>query len=253
MIKNKLIYLFFFTFFILAILIDYSIYENRVFDKKNDHKKLEEIVNKSSITIQFESLVFGEISFFDSKNKSLFTILGHEISKKLSYLIYNSDLKKFYKNNKFDSKNTNILEDKYIVFYEAPITDEALYGKLYFTIDVFTTIKDEAFTNYILEKLKLIIQEDKDNFFNIIDTFVELFINEKDYYKKFNKTIENFDYNNSFNNNINVFIKTNRAYVPNPYTRYYVFTNFIPVFTTLTILMFFIYFIFLILIRNFKK
>ena len=252
MFKNKLNYLFFLTFFILAILIDYSIYENKVFDEKKDQKKLDEIVNKSSIRIQFDSLVFGEISFFDTK-QTKFLILGHEISKKLSYLIYNSDLKKFYYNNKFDSNNINKLEDKYFNMLPDPITGEAIYGKMYFNIDVYTTIKDEAFTNYILEKLKSIIQEDKDNFFDIINTFDELFVNEEDYYKKFIKTIENFDYNNSFVNDINVFVTTNRVYVPNSYTRYYVFTNFIPVFTTLTILMFFIYFIFLILIRNFKK
>lgn len=251
MFKNKLIYLFFLTFFILAILIDYSIYQSKVANKIKNENEIKKIINKSVITIQFDSIAFGKISFFKTKNTN-FSIIGSEIAKKLSYLISKSDLKKFY-NNKFDFKNTNNLKGKYINFYHAPINDDILYGKMYFNIDVFTTIKDEAFTNYILEKLKSIIQEDKDNLFDIINSLSEFFINEEYYYKEYIKIIENLDYNKYFTNDIKVFVKKNHVYVPNINTRYYVFKNFIPVFTTLTILMFFIFFIFLILKRNLKK
>ncbi len=252
MFKNKLIYLFFLTFFILAILIDYTIYENKVADKVKDQNKIEKIIKKSLITIQFDSLAFGEMSFFEDKNSN-FLILGNEISKKLSYLINKSDLKKFYNNNKFESTNLNKAEDKYFTINHSPITDDVLYGKMYFNIDVFTTIKDEAFTNYILEKLKLILQEDKDNFFDIINSLAEFFIYEEYYYKEYIKIIKNLDYNKFFINDISVFVSKNNVYVPDLNTRYYIFKTFIPVFTTLAIFIFFIFFIFLILIKNLKK
>lgn len=255
MSKNKLIYLFFFIFFIISILIDYSILINKKLDNKANTVS---IIKKSSIIIQFDSNTVEQSGTFYQSRPENFTSLGDEMSKYINYLINESDLDKFHKNNYFSSRYSNNSKDKYFTFDHHPQAEDSLYGKIYFEIDIFTYIQDEAFTNYVLEKLNSILQEDFDKFFSIINNLTDHFITNsgQSQYKEYIKILEKNDYKNSIVDNIDVFVASYQAYDPNSieqYSKYHIFSNFIPVFTILFILLFFIIFIFSLLKINLKK
>ena len=254
MLKNKSIPLFFVVFLILCILIDYSIFNNKEVDNANSEN---EVINKSIIIIQLDSKIIEQSGAFFQARKEYSSAIVNEISKNLNYFINKSNIGKFHQNNYFNSRYIQEFDDKYFTFDYEIITEDWLYGKLYFEIKTFSNIKDEPFTNYILENLKLILQEQNERIFSIIYSLTKHFIsNENDLaYKEFSNIIEKNDYKTSIDDNLSAYILSNQVYDPNEigtYKRFHILPNFIPIFTIFFILLSFIFFIFLTIKKNLK-
>ena len=253
MLKNKLIYIFFLIFFILSLSIDYSIFKN----KKIPVPDYEiEIIEKSTLIIRIESnTVQKQSSFFQARSEFQVPI-RNEISKYINNLISKSEISQFQFND-FNSRFVSNTKDKYFTYNHNAISEDWFYGKLYFEIKIFTNIKDEEFTSFILGNLKSIFITEKHNIFNLINNLTENFlsIEENRVFREYSKLITENNYRADIKNDLNIFLSKSTPYDPNlinPYKKNYLFVNFVPVFSILFIFSIFIVFIFLIIKRNLK-
>lgn len=263
MFKNKLTYLYFAVFFMICISIDFSIFimkENeKIKNEKNQIETQNEIISKSKLVFQLDSQMISENSALFQEKTQYYNAIVSEILKKINYVITQNNLIKYHQNNYTETRFSKNLQDKYFTFNheEGVQVQDLLYGKFYFVIEIFTTIKDELFTNYILEELELILEKEKDNIFNIINNLSEHFLSIENNlsYREYSKMLNENNFNIYVKDDFNLYVYSNKIYDPNlnnTYKRNYILPNFIPAFTILFILLFFISFIFLTIKRNFR-